>query len=184
MIYINDSFDKLEKLNTKKAIITIGNFDGFHIFHQKIINQVINIAKQENLTSIVMSFDKKIKNNKTYTNLATKKQKLEFINTKLTDLDYFIDIKVDDSLIKTTKDQFIDILLNKLNVIKIVEGQDFTFGYLSQGNINDLIRVFSKENVIIFKRDNDISSTKIKKLLDENLVDKAQELLGINLKLK
>ncbi|WP_434325332.1 FAD synthetase [Mycoplasma capricolum] len=184
MIYINESFNKLKKLNIKKAIITIGNFDGFHIYHQKIINKVIQIAKQENLTSIVMSFDKKIKDNITYTNLATKKQKLDFINNNLSDLDYFFDIKVDDSLIKTTKDQFIDVLINKLNVIKVVEGQDFKFGYLSQGNIDDLIKAFSKENVIIFKRDNDISSTKIKKLLDENLVDKAQELLGIDLKLK
>nr|VZR98098.1 Putative riboflavin biosynthesis protein RibF [Mycoplasma feriruminatoris] len=184
MIYINDSFNKLKKLNTKKAIITIGNFDGFHIFHQKIINTVITIAQQENLTSIVMSFDKKIKDNKTFNTLATKTQKLDFINNKLTDLDYFIDVKVDDNLIKTTKDQFIDVLVNKLNVVKIVEGQDFSFGYLSQGKIDDLIKTFSKENVIIFKRDNDISSTKIKKLLEENLVDQAQELLGIDLKLK
>lgn len=55
--------------------------------------------------------------------------------------------------------------------------------YLKE-KIDDLIKTFSKENVIIFKRDNDISSTKIKKLLEENLVDQAQELLGIDLKLK
>lgn len=78
MQYFNQAFSKIKPIkNNKKSIITIGNFDGFHIYHQKIINQVIDIAKKENLNSIVISFDKKIKNfveSKSYQKIATKEK--------------------------------------------------------------------------------------------------------------
>ncbi|KNG78914.1 riboflavin kinase [Mycoplasma sp. HU2014] len=184
MQYFNQAFSKIKPIkNNKKSIITIGNFDGFHIYHQKIINQVIDIAKKENLNSIVISFDKKIKNfveSKSYQKIATKEQKLNYINNHLKELDYFYDIKVNKKLTLTTREDFINDLKTKLNVVKIIEGEDFRFGWQAKGDINYLIAEFGVDNVIVEKRDNDISSSNIKKLIKENKIQEAKKLLGID----
>ncbi|AGJ90756.1 FAD synthetase [Mycoplasma putrefaciens] len=186
MQYFETAFSEITPIsNDKKSIVTIGNFDGFHIYHQKIIRQVLKIAQEQNLNSIIISFDKKIKNflqHKSYQPISSKFQKLDYINNNLKQLDYFYNIKVNQELILTTKQEFVEVLKTKLNVIKIIEGEDFKFGYHAEGDINYLIQEFGSDNVIVEKRDNDVSSTNIKKLLENNQNQQAQKLLGINLK--
>ena len=41
---------------SKNSIVTIGTFDGIHKGHQKIFNKVINASKQNNLSSVVLTF--------------------------------------------------------------------------------------------------------------------------------
>jgi len=184
MKYFKSKFSDIQNIDSnKKSIITIGNFDGFHIYHQKIINQVINLAKANNLNSIVISFDTKIKDfleNKN-TNISNEEQKLEYIKNNLKDLDYFYNVQVDEELVKCSKQDFVEMLKSKLNVTKIIEGEDFKFGFNAQGDNQYLIEIFGKENIIIEPRNNEISSTNIKNMINQNKIKKAQELLGIKL---
>ena len=58
------------KVNFKKSVVAIGNFDGLHLGHQKVLQQAIKKAKKEKLRVGVMTFEpvpvmffnKKIKN--------------------------------------------------------------------------------------------------------------------------
>ena len=45
----------------KNSVITIGTFDGVHKGHQTILNKVVEIAKEKNLKSIVLSFESPVK---------------------------------------------------------------------------------------------------------------------------
>lgn len=38
------------------SVVTIGSFDGIHLGHQKLINECMDIAKNQNLKSVVLSF--------------------------------------------------------------------------------------------------------------------------------
>ena len=66
----------------------------------------------------------------------------------------------------------------------LVEGQDFSFGARSTGNIGDLIDYFGKDNVAIIGRHNSISSTKIRNLLEKGKVRRVNSLLKRNLELE
>ncbi|MFQ6070824.1 MAG: adenylyltransferase/cytidyltransferase family protein, partial [Candidatus Aminicenantales bacterium] len=52
---IINGFDKLPSLK-KKTAVTIGNFDGVHLGHQRILKFVVNEAEQYNLISLVLTF--------------------------------------------------------------------------------------------------------------------------------
>ena len=41
---------------SKSSVLTIGTFDGVHKGHQKIFNKVLNVSKQSNLSSVVLTF--------------------------------------------------------------------------------------------------------------------------------
>ena len=44
------------KIKIKKTVLTIGNFDGVHKGHQKIIKQTVKLSKKKNLKSVVITF--------------------------------------------------------------------------------------------------------------------------------
>ena len=50
-------YKSIDKYNeSKSSVVTIGTFDGIHKGHQKIFNKVINVSKQSNLSSVVLTF--------------------------------------------------------------------------------------------------------------------------------
>ena len=44
------------KIKNKNSVLTIGNFDGVHKGHQKIIKQTVKLSKKKNLKSVVITF--------------------------------------------------------------------------------------------------------------------------------
>ena len=128
-----------------KLSLTIGNFDGVHLAHQKIIQKTQEIAQKNNLSSALLSFEphpisflNKSKNDFNHdfrlTNLANKINLL-----KKYSLDYLIIIPFNNKLSSLTATNFIEeILINKLNVESLIIGYDFTFGKGREGNFKTL----------------------------------------------
>jgi riboflavin kinase/FMN adenylyltransferase len=128
-----------------KLALTIGNFDGVHLAHQKIIEKTQEIAKKNNLYSALLSFEphpisflNKNKNDFNadfrITNLANKINLL-----KKYSLDYLIILPFNNNLSSIKANNFIEeILINKFNVKSLIIGYDFTFGKGREGNFKTL----------------------------------------------
>jgi len=128
-----------------KIALTIGNFDGVHLAHQKIINYTQQIAKSKNIKSAILSFEphpisflnqknQNFNHNFRITNLA---QKLKLLKSH--NFDYIIIIPFNNYLSSLNANFFVEeVLINKLNVDSLVVGYDFTFGQNREGNFKTL----------------------------------------------
>ena len=97
---------KIFKLNTdtpfneNNICLAVGNFDGFHRGHQKIIRMLKKISKDNNLLSAIMSFDPHPRlyfdNSAEDFNIYTKEDKLKFLNSF--EINIYIDFLFDHKL--------------------------------------------------------------------------------------
>ena len=156
----------------KNAAIAIGNFDGFHLGHQKVINKGKSLAKKHRLKFgllvfhplPVMFFNKKINNFR----IDTLKQKIE--NSEKLGIDFIIIKKFDKNFSKTSAENFISqILHKKLKAKLIFISQNFKFGKNRIGNINLLKK---RERLFNYKTKTVDPLTKNKFLISSTLIRK------------
>ena len=144
---------KIFKLNTdtpfneNNICLAVGNFDGFHRGHQKIIKMLKKISKDNNLLSAIMSFDPHPRlyfdNSVEDFNIYTKEDKLKFLNSF--EINIYIDFLFDHKLSEYSSHEFIkNILVDKLKIKSLIVGSDFKFGKDRIGNI-DTLNNFSNE---------------------------------------
>ncbi len=170
--------------------ITIGNFDGVHLGHQKIISEVKRIAKEKNLSSAILTFephpisffkpDKS--NNFRISSLAQKLQIFQELG-----VDYLIVLPFNKDLSEVSAIDFVSkILVKSLNMKHLTIGYDFTFGKDRQGNFHFLEQQsksldFGLDEIqaIRFGEQN-YSSTLARKLISEGKISEANQILGRN----
>lgn len=170
--------------------ITIGNFDGVHLGHQKIISEVKRIAKEKNLSSAILTFephpisffkpDKS--NNFRISSLAQKLQIFQKLG-----VDYLIVLPFNKDLSEVSAIDFVSkILVKSLNMKHLTIGYDFTFGKDRQGNFHFLEQQsksldFGLDEIqaIRFGEQN-YSSTLARKLISEGKISEANQILGRN----
>ena len=180
---------KNPNLNLKhcNGVIAIGNFDGLHLGHQKVINEGKRKAKKNKLPFGVMTFEpvpvmffnKKIKNHR-INSLEQKK-----IHLKKFKLDFLIIIKFNKKFSSQSPEQFIKkIIFKKTKCKYLYVSKNFKFGFKRQGNISTL-KKFEKKykfiNIVTqpFKKNNKtISSTFIRKKLRLGKIEEVNRLLG------
>ncbi len=175
----------------KNAVITIGNFDGVHIGHQALFQEVVAKADEMNGTAIAMTFDphplRVIKHNKTLSLITLREQKLELISAS--GIDVLICVPFTCEFADMSARSFVeDLLVKRIGVKAIIAGEDYTFGKNREGNI-DLLKSYGQElgfEVVVSMwiqtaasgESDRISSTRIRKLVAEGRVDDAQKLMG------
>ncbi|WP_051350867.1 hypothetical protein [[Acholeplasma] multilocale] len=182
MKIIRTNIKDLQKLETEKnSIATIGIFDGFHLYHQKLLDIAKEHAVNEDLNFIVITFSKKVIDffNDCDLSLINYDDKYDYLMKQYPEVTHFIEIETDQDLVNTTKEEFANILKDELNVVKLVEGQDFKFGSKASGNVEYLKEVFGEENVIIEPRHEEVSSSIIKSLISNGGMLDANRMLGI-----
>jgi riboflavin kinase / FMN adenylyltransferase len=170
-----------------KTIVTIGTFDGVHIGHQKILKKITQIASAENYESVVLTFfphprmvlqqDNSIK----LLNTISEKEKL-FENIGI---DHLIIHPFDEEFSKLSAEDFVKkILVDQLNIQKIVIGYDHRFGKNRSANLDDLIEFGIKYNFEVEQisaeeiNNNAVSSTKIRNSLLDGDIETANSYLG------
>ena len=178
----------ISKYDEKHPVaITIGTFDGVHIGHRKILEKVINHAKNSNLKSAVLTFFphprmvlQKDANIKLLNTIEEKKWILEKMG-----LDILVIHPFTKEFSRLTATEFVrDLLVNKLKAKRIIIGYDHRFGRNRIANINDLIAFgntldFSVEEIPAQEIDEvSVSSTKIRKALEQGDVETANSYLG------
>lgn len=177
----------LDAYPKKDSVITIGTFDGVHVGHQKIIERLVKIAKQDNLQAVVLTFFphprmvlQKDTNIKLINIIDEKSQLLENFG-----IDHLVIKKFTREFSRLGALEFVrDILVNKLHVKHIIIGYDHRFGRNRNANIDDLREygdVYGfKITEITAQEINEVtvSSTKIRKALSEGKIEIANSYLG------
>ncbi len=169
--------------------ITIGTFDGVHIGHRKILERLINNAKVLELKATVLTFFPHprmvLQKDVSIKLLNTIDEKIKILEEL--GIDYLIIHPFTKEFSRLTATQFVrNILVNDLKTKKIIIGYDHRFGRNRNANINDLMAFgnamdFEVEEISAQEVDDvSVSSTKIRKDLEEGDMGTANMYLGYN----
>ncbi|MDX1939455.1 MAG: bifunctional riboflavin kinase/FAD synthetase, partial [Saprospiraceae bacterium] len=172
----------------QNAVVTIGSFDGVHCGHQRIIEQVNALARAVGGESVVITFHPHPRQviypqDDTLKLLTTTEEKIFFLEKYGVDNVVIVTFTVEFSQISA--DEYIEkFLIEKFHPHSIVIGYDHRFGLNRQGDINYLRWYAKKSNfqvVEIEQQEVDdiaVSSTKIRKALEDGRVSVGRKLLG------
>ena len=172
--------------STKPSVITVGTFDGIHIGHKKIINELCLISKKKKLKSIILSFSPHpkivLKNSSDIMLINSMDEKVDILNKY--NVDYFLIKEFTIEFSRLTALEFVrDILVNKLNVKHIIVGYDHHFGRNRDASIIQLKEFGELYNFEITEikpkkvNNNSVSSTKIRNLLLDGNLELANKYL-------
>ncbi len=178
-----------EFIPTKKTIVTIGTFDGVHIGHKKIIEKLIQNTSNLKFESIILTFfphPRLVLQEKSDIKLInTIEEKIQLLEK--TGLNNLIIHPFDKQFSALTAEEFVKtVLVNQLNVQKIIIGHDHRFGVNRSANIDDLIIYgekygFDVEQISAQEIDEiSVSSTKIRNAISNGNIALASEYLGYN----
>jgi len=171
----------------KQTIITIGTFDGVHLGHQSILKKVVEAKENNTYESSLLTF---FPHPRMVLQQDTSIKLLNTIDEKAELLDKFgIDNLIihpfDAAFSNLSAEEFVkEILVDRLNIHKIIIGHDHRFGKNRTADIGDLISFgkkygFEVEQINAHEIDEiAISSTKIRKALMEGNIKLANQFLG------
>lgn len=176
--------------STKKTIVTIGTFDGVHLGHQKIINRLLELKKQNGGEIVLFTFEphpRKV--------LFPEQRDLKLITTSEEKCDLLEKFNVDNVLVypfstsfsqMPARDYIFEILVKGLKTGTLVIGYDHRFGSNREGNLAMLkelekLGIFEVEEISAQEIDQlNVSSTRIRKAIDEGDIETANKFLGYN----
>ncbi|MFV0450255.1 MAG: bifunctional riboflavin kinase/FAD synthetase [Vibrio sp.] len=169
------------------CVLTIGNFDGVHLGHQRVLHKVAEQAKLLELPSVVMTFEPQpmelFLKDKAPARLTRLRDK--FVQLSKLDIDRLLCVNFNHHFASLDADTFIcDLLVKRLGVKFLVVGDDFCFGRERKGNFAMLkeagqkygFDVVSTESFCLEKLR--VSSTAIRESLSENDLAGTSEMLG------
>lgn len=172
----------------KKPVITIGTFDGVHLGHQKIIENLVQKAKEVGGESVLMTFSPHPR-----MVLFPDSHNLQLIQTEAEKLKKLAITGIENCIIfpftfefsRLSAMEFVrDILVNTLNIDTIIIGYDHQFGRNREGNIQylkDVSSIYDFHAVEIPAQEIDavnVSSTKIRRAILEGEIELANQYLG------
>ncbi len=179
-------FEKFPNLELTDSCVTIGSYDGIHLGHQKIVNTVLNNAREKDIPSVVVTFFpnpkahfKKIEGPYYLTTPEDKARILEEMG-----VDYVITFPFNQSLANLRAEEFITKLRQQIHFSKLVVGYDFALGKDRSGNYERLIELGNANNYSVERINpvefsgKTISSSWIRSLLADGDVSTAAKLFG------
>jgi len=186
---VNSAAEWVERFgeSRKPTVVTIGNFDGIHLGHQKILNGVLERARASNLMAAVLTFyphpSRVLRPEAAPVLLATLKQRLSGFETA--GMDAAVVMRFDAELARVSAEDFVrKYLVEILRARAVMVGGNFKFGHRQLGDVNLLeelgkrggfqVRVVPPvviDGVVV-------SSSAVREALREGRVEEAARLLG------
>src|SRR5579864_2229153 len=182
-------FHKLDEVPADfgPTIVSVGNFDGVHRAHQTVLRDIAERAKQQGAKSVAVTFDphpSRILRPEAGLKLLTPTaEKIRWIGSTGVDAVLVLPFARDLSLL-SPREFAEEILKKKLKACEVHEGYNFRFGHKAAGDVNTLaeygremgfaVKIFDRMTL----RGENVSSSQIRKLLNEGKVSRARHLLG------
>lgn len=169
------------------SIVTIGTFDGVHLGHQQILKQLIDTSQQSKLKSVLLTFfphPRMVLQPDIPMRLIQTIEEREKALRK-TGLDYLVIHPFSEKFSRLSADDYVkQILVEKLNVRKVVVGYDHRFGRNRTASLEDMYNYADIYDFEVIEIDakkiksTAVSSTKIRKAIDEGDIALANSYLG------
>lgn len=178
--------DSIEELVLAGCCLTIGSYDGIHLGHQHVIQQLLSAARRRSKPSVVLSFyphPSVVLHGRRPAYYLTSPEEKAFLLDQL-GVDYLVTMRFDRHLSRLHADEFLDKIVSYLHPVDLWVGPDFAFGYEREGDIDFLQEVggsygFGLHLVEPMSFDGQpVSSTRVRVALREGNVTLAASLLG------
>ncbi|MBU3159235.1 bifunctional riboflavin kinase/FAD synthetase [Clostridium frigoris] len=183
MLIIEDNF----KTNLKyQTFIALGSFDGLHLGHMHLINKAVELSKANNAKSMICTFKNhplSVINKEICPKLIMDNDtKIKLL--KDTGIDIVNLANFDKEFMKITPEEFIRNMVKCYNAKGIIVGFNYRFGYKNLGDV-EMLKEYS--TILGYKlyvcdavsvNDEIVSSSRIRHLIAEGNIVKANELLG------
>jgi len=171
------------------SIVAIGNFDGVHLGHKRVINRAREISETQKKKLSIITFEPHPKCffKKEFKNFRITPFRKKFEEIKKLRVDYYFNFKFSQKFSEISAEEFIeDILIKKMKVSYLITGFDFVFGHKQSGTIELLNKYSIKSNgfsfisVDEFKKQNvrKVSSSEIRTFLKKGNLSEAKQILG------
>lgn len=181
------TFSKISNYPKNKSVVTIGTFDGVHMGHKKILEKVIHSAQELHCQSVVLTFFPHPRM------VLQESSEIKLLNTMDEKISLLEEIGIDNLIIhpfdkefsRLTAEEFVkEILVDQLNVQKIIIGHDHRFGRNRTADINDLISFGLEYGFEVTQisaqeiNENAVSSTKTRNAILDGDITLANDYLG------
>ncbi len=173
-------------MDNSKRVVAIGFFDGIHVGHAALLNKTKDRAAEIGAIPSVLTFDVHPDNlvfGKEVPLLNSAKGRESIIRREF-GIENVVFIHFNQKVMHMDWKEFVDEIINELDVAWIVVGHDFCFGYKGMGNAArlkeyseslgigcDIIPAVCRDGIVV-------SSTNIRKLIEAGEIEKANEYLG------
>ena len=164
-------------------VATIGFFDGVHRGHQHLLRQVLEVAHQRHMASLVVTFFQQPRHVVTHETdrfflLTTTNEKLHLLQQA--GIDHCEVMEFTQELALMTAHDFMQLLHDKYGVSALVIGYDHRFGHNRSEGFDDYVRYGKQLGIEVLQATQfpAVSSTKIRELLLEGDLEAANQILG------
>ncbi len=185
MRVIRDLSELRERL--RASVVTIGNFDGVHLAHQRLLESVVQAARRLSATAAAVTFEPHPSRvltperaPKLLTTLAQKSRLIERLGIEL-----LVVLPFTRELSNLTPLEFVrQVLAGGLGAVSVHVGPNFRFGHQQAGDVRVLAELARQERFalevlpVVEIRGERVSSSRIRQLLSEGRIGKAGRLLG------
>ncbi len=180
------TLSKLEPLS-RPSVVTIGNFDGVHLAHQKLLHKVVETAREKDATPVAVTFEphpiKLLSPEHAPRLLTPLERKAQWIAA--TGIESLVVLPFTRELARLSPVEFVrQILVAGLRTASVHVGPNFRFGYRQSGDVEVLAELARLEGFrvevlpALDVRGERVSSTRIRELLSLGRVNLAARLLG------
>jgi riboflavin kinase/FMN adenylyltransferase len=182
-------FHKLEDVPAEfgPTILSVGNFDGVHRAHAQVLGTIVRRAKESGLKSMAVSFEphpvRILRPDAKLKLLTPTAEKVRLLAA--TGLDAVLLLPFTRDLSLMTAEGFAhDILKKSLRAREVHEGYNFRFGHKAAGDVSRLIEFGKQMNFAVHVypemrlRGEPVSSSQIRKLINQGRVSRARHLLA------
>jgi riboflavin kinase / FMN adenylyltransferase len=179
--------DEPRPMRWHQPVLALGNFDGLHRGHMKVVERVVRTATERSATPLVLTFDphptRVVRPEKASPLLMTMAQKVEALErSKVHGLAV---VRFTPEMARWDPETFVRLVLAEwLRVSEVWVGANFLFGHDRSGNYS-MLRVlgarygFRAEKIDPVRyKEFVVSSTRVRRLISEGRVDEAATLLG------